>query len=288
MPSLPKMLETYFSAARSGDQQSVGDALVGGPVAISSRTSRSRGVRAASGSSARRRDSRVDTIWDPPRNPPATRRTRGDELVDVADPVLEQVADAFGGVGEQPHRQAELDVLGEHQHARTGRRRMSRRPAAPRRCAWAAAGCRRRPRPGGSPRGVPGVRRRRRSAPRRRSRRRRAGGPAPRAAARCPPRWLPARQLRPHPGAAAGRAPDPQAAAERLHPVGQAAQARPRSVSAPPGPSSAISTTAGRRSGRRPRSRGRLGVPADVGQALAHHVVGGHLDRLGQPSAVDR
>ena len=60
----------------------------------------------------RRDDHRVErraAVGDPPH--------RGDELLDVADPVLEQVADAFGRVGEQLHRQPELEVLREHEHA---------------------------------------------------------------------------------------------------------------------------------------------------------------------------
>ena len=59
----------------------------------------------------------IGSIAEPPA---ATRAHRGDELVDVADPVLEQVADALGGVGQQLHRQAELDVLREHEHADAG------------------------------------------------------------------------------------------------------------------------------------------------------------------------
>ena len=91
-----------------------------------------------------------------------------------------------------------------------------------------------------------------------------------------------------HPGAAADGRPDPQPAAERLDPIGQAAQSRPRSVSAPPTPSSTTSTP-GRRSSchRRPRRAG-LRMLVDVREALGDHVVGRHLDRLGQPAVESR
>ena len=89
------------------------------PVAISSRISRSRGVNLASGivrslplESERRDDDRVESrsaVGDPPDG--------GNELVDVSDPVLEQVSDTLGRVREQLQREAELDVLREHEHA---------------------------------------------------------------------------------------------------------------------------------------------------------------------------
>lgn len=41
----------------------------------------------------------------------------GREFPHVADAILEQVADAFRGVGEQLQREPQLDVLGKHQHA---------------------------------------------------------------------------------------------------------------------------------------------------------------------------
>ena len=48
--------------------------------------------------------------------PPATRRTRVDEVAHVGHAVLEQVADAAGAVGEQLGRVRLLDVLGQDQH----------------------------------------------------------------------------------------------------------------------------------------------------------------------------
>ena len=45
---------------------------------------------------------------------------RVDELGDVADAVLEQVADATGTVGEQLGRVAALDILAEHEDRRPG------------------------------------------------------------------------------------------------------------------------------------------------------------------------
>ena len=49
---------------------------------------------------------------------------------DVADPVLEQVADAAGPVGEQLGRVLPLDVLAEHEDRRAGHApaRLDRRP----------------------------------------------------------------------------------------------------------------------------------------------------------------
>ena len=89
------------------------------PAAISSSTSRSRGVSRASGSSLRRwREISVETIIGSSAEPPsATRRTAREELVHVADAVLEQVADALGGLGQQLQREPELDVLRQHEHA---------------------------------------------------------------------------------------------------------------------------------------------------------------------------
>src|SRR5215212_6716737 len=46
-----------------------------------------------------------------------------DEAADLGDPVLEQVADAVGAIGEQLDRVALLDVLGEHEDAGSGQLR---------------------------------------------------------------------------------------------------------------------------------------------------------------------
>ena len=44
----------------------------------------------------------------------------GRELLHVADAILEQIAHPLRRVGEQLHRQAELEVLREHEHAHRG------------------------------------------------------------------------------------------------------------------------------------------------------------------------
>ena len=90
------------------------------PSAMSSSTSRSRGelgkrVVAPVSREQRRDDDRVDRRASF-RNPP----DRADELLDVADAILEQVAGAVGRVGQQLHRQSDLDVLREHEHAHRG------------------------------------------------------------------------------------------------------------------------------------------------------------------------
>ena len=88
------------------------------PSATRPRTSRSRGVKSASGSSRRcaaeeaRDDRRVDdrlSVGDPPQ--------RVDEDRDVEDALLEQVADPLRVLLEQPQRVARLDVVREEEHA---------------------------------------------------------------------------------------------------------------------------------------------------------------------------
>ena len=78
----------------------------------------------ASGSSRRRRTNSCATTCGSSTVPPrATRSQRVEELVDVRDPVLEQVADRARPVGQQVVGVGDLDVLGEHQHRRAGHRR---------------------------------------------------------------------------------------------------------------------------------------------------------------------
>ena len=91
------------------------------PSAISARTSRSLPVSVPS-ESARllaanswRTTSASRTV--PPR---ATLVIASMKSLDVGDPVLQQVADAGGELGEQFGRRARLDVLGEDQHADPG------------------------------------------------------------------------------------------------------------------------------------------------------------------------
>ena len=72
------------------------------------------------------------------------RAARGDELVELADALLQQIADTGGVVVEQVGRRARFDVLrqDEHGHARDARRGSSPRRAGLRRSASAACGCR--------------------------------------------------------------------------------------------------------------------------------------------------
>jgi hypothetical protein len=42
---------------------------------------------------------------------------RRDELLDVADPIFQQISDALRGVGQQLHREPQFHVLRQHQHA---------------------------------------------------------------------------------------------------------------------------------------------------------------------------
>ena len=70
------MLETYFSTARTVITSASAIPWLELPEAISSRTSRSRGVSFAIGSSGRWRASRVETMIGSSAEPPsATRRT---------------------------------------------------------------------------------------------------------------------------------------------------------------------------------------------------------------------
>ena len=90
------------------------------PSATSASTSRSRSEsssrgRLASASEQPRDDARVDdrlAVRQPPE--------RVDEDRGIADALLEQVAGALGILLEESHREARLDVLGEHEHADLG------------------------------------------------------------------------------------------------------------------------------------------------------------------------
>ena len=135
------MLATCFSTAPVVSTSSRAIAAFERPSAISESTSVSRGVRRSSG----------------PSTPPAREQLRDDlriergaagrdaphgvdEVVDVHDPVLQQVADATAAVGEQLRRVGLLDVLRDDQHPVPGRARAARAPrAGPRRGTSAAA-----------------------------------------------------------------------------------------------------------------------------------------------------
>ncbi|MFZ0159245.1 MAG: hypothetical protein WAL50_09475 [Kineosporiaceae bacterium] len=56
-------------------------------------------------------------MTDPPGSDPTDRR---DELGDVAHPILEQIAGTLGVVPEQLGGQADLEVLGQHEHPDRG------------------------------------------------------------------------------------------------------------------------------------------------------------------------
>ena len=89
------------------------------PSAISASTSRSRAVsvdraaRATATADERRDDRRVDD------RPAARHPSHGvSELVDIGDPILQQVADAAGPVAQQPHGVTRISRLGEDQDTR--------------------------------------------------------------------------------------------------------------------------------------------------------------------------
>ena len=98
-----------------GDEEPLGDRLLERPSAISASTSRSRSVRCSSGSSpCRRRPTSSPTTAGSSTEPPCpTRLTLEDELGEVGDALLEQVADAVGAGREQLERVAGVDVLRE-------------------------------------------------------------------------------------------------------------------------------------------------------------------------------
>ena len=90
-------LVTCFSTACGVTTSSSAMPLFERPSAISSSTSRSRGVRASSGSSRRRRPSMCATTVGSSTEPPLpTRRTASANTAEVGHAVLEQVADALG------------------------------------------------------------------------------------------------------------------------------------------------------------------------------------------------
>jgi hypothetical protein len=105
------------------DDELLCDRVVRRPSAISPSTSRSRGVTPSSGSDRRRRPEQQRDDLRVERR--AARRRRGrtgvDEPLDVADAVLEQVAEPAALVGEQLERAGGLvDVRGQDEHAVCG------------------------------------------------------------------------------------------------------------------------------------------------------------------------
>ncbi len=113
------MLPTCVSTVRSVSHSRRAMPTLVRPSAISASTSRSRGVSRASGSSlATRAEQRRDHLGvegGAARGDPAQ---RVEEVVDVEDPVLEQVAEA--APGDQLDRVPGLDVLGEQHDGQVG------------------------------------------------------------------------------------------------------------------------------------------------------------------------
>ena len=146
-PSFVKMLVTCFSTARSVTNRRSAIAWFERPSAISSSTSRSRGVSSSSGSSARRRPTSWLTTAGSSAEPPSpTRRTALANCSRSAIAVLEQVADALGALGRAaPSRsRARRTARGRARPCRETAPGSPSRPAAPRPCGSAACGCRRR------------------------------------------------------------------------------------------------------------------------------------------------
>ena len=116
MPSVSKIEVTCFSTALSVITSCSAIPLLERPCAISSSTSRSRGESSSSGSIRRRPAEHLPDDLGVEHGPALADRADGvRERVEVADPVLEQVADALGAVADQVDGVALLDVLGEHE-----------------------------------------------------------------------------------------------------------------------------------------------------------------------------
>ena len=112
------MLVTCFSTARSVTNIRSAIAWFERPSAISSSTSRSRGVSSPDWVVlALASDELVDDGGVERRAALGDTADGGRELVDVGDAILEQVADALGALREQLQRVAGLDVLREDEHA---------------------------------------------------------------------------------------------------------------------------------------------------------------------------
>ena len=172
---------------------------------------------------------------------------RGEEVVDVGDPVLEQVADPAPAAGEQVVGVGHLDVLRQHQHPRlrplpayldrspqplvgVGRRHPDVHQARSGRCSSTAA-----TKAGPSP-----TARRPRGPPRR------GAAGAPRAAAPSRRRRRASCDLRPERGRAAGRRGDLEVAVDGAQPLASPARPCPLATWAPPRPSSLTVTTSRR------------------------------------------
>ena len=257
------------------------------PSAISSSTSRSRGVISRRAGRRRRRrpeQLRRRSSGRATEPPAATRRIASAKLVELGDAVLEQVADALGAGRRAARSRSPTSTCWESTSTPT------------RGCAARIASAARRPSSvwvggirmstiatsGGSrstcsssASAVAALGRPRRSPPRPAAARR------PRAAASCRRPALPAWDLRSQSRAAARRAPHPQPAVERLDAVGEAAQ--PRAARRVGAADAVVGDLDHER--RRPRAAARrsrsppAAYLATLVSALGHEVVGGDLDR---------
>ena len=127
------MLLMCFSVAPSVMSSSVAIPTFVRPSAIAASTSRSRGVRRRQRVVGPVADHELgDDLGIERRAAPGDASQGVHELADVADAVLEQVADAAGAVGEQLGRVLPLDVLAQHEDRRAGHAaaRLDRRPEA--------------------------------------------------------------------------------------------------------------------------------------------------------------
>ena len=115
------MLLMCFSVAPSVMLRSLAIPTFVRPSAIAASTSRSRGVSADERVVGAVADHELgDDLGIERRAAAGDAAQRVHELGDVADAVLEQVADAAGAVGEQLGRVLPLDVLAEHEDRRAG------------------------------------------------------------------------------------------------------------------------------------------------------------------------
>ena len=116
------MLAMCFSTAPTVSTSDSAMPAFDRPSAISASTSRSRGVSSSSGPSSRRlREQLGDDLGVERGAAAGDPLDRLQEVGDVHDPVLEQVADPAAAVGEQLLGVGRLDVLGDDQHRRPGR-----------------------------------------------------------------------------------------------------------------------------------------------------------------------
>ena len=139
------MLRTCFSTVPSVTHSRRPMPALERPSAIRARTSRSRALSWASGSSRRWAENSSCTRDGSTTEPPLADPLQGlDELVDVGDPALEEVADLVAA-GQQLQGVLDLDERRQDEDAggADARSRMVRAASAPRWSGPAACGCRR-------------------------------------------------------------------------------------------------------------------------------------------------